>query len=284
MANLFNNLGNRIFSQSNSLVQEGIAKAIPGDNFLAKSARSFIGNQAERLLSNSLLPGGANFASKGPANISFNAENDIRARLALSPQSGPLFYKDSSNALMRPLAQTDGVVWPYTPNINVSYSAQYTGQNPSHTNYTQQSYAMSSVDQISVVGQFTANNQDEARYLLATMWFLKSATKSFYGQDQNRGTPPPVLRFSAHGVNMFQSVPVVVTNTVQDFENSVDYIEAPVQPGQGTLSEMTRVPTLMTINVTLQPVVSRAAQQRFSLERYSKGYMVGHSRDVGGTP
>ena len=77
---------------------------------------------------------------------------------------------------------------------------------------------------------------------------------------------------------------VVVTNTVQDFENSVDYIEAPVQPGQGSLGEMTRVPTLMTINVTLQPVVSRAAQQRFSLERYAKGYMVGHSRDIGGTP
>ena len=143
---------------------------------------------------------------------------------------------------------------------------------------------MSTVDQISVVGTFTANNAEEAKYLLATLWFLKSATKSFYGQDQNRGTPPPVLRFSAHGQNMFQSVPVVITNTVQDFENSVDYIDAPVQPGSGQISETTRVPTLMTINVTLQPVVSRAAQQRFSLERYAKGHMVGHSRNVGGTP
>ena len=104
------------------------------------------------------------------------------------------------------------------------------------------------------------------------------------GQDQNRGTPPPVLRFSAHGQNMFKSVPVVITNTVQDFENSIDYIEAPVNGGSGTLSEMTRVPTMMTINVTLAPVVSRSAQQRFSLERYAKGHLVGHSRDIGGTP
>ena len=284
MANLFDNLSNRIFSGSNNIVQEGLNRAIPGDNILAKSARSFIGNQAERLLANALNPGGQNSQLRGQANVSFNAENDIRARLALSPQSGPLFYKDSSNALMAPLAQTDGVVWPYTPNINVSYSASYAGQNPSHTNYTQQSYGMSSVDQISVVGQFTANNQDEARYLLAALWFLKSATKSFYGQDQNRGTPPPVLRFSAHGQNMFKSLPVVITNTVQDFENSVDYIEAPVNAGSGTLSEMTRVPTLMTVNVTLQPIVSRAAQQRFSLERYAKGYLVGHSQDIGGVP
>ena len=284
MANLFDNLGNRIFSGSNNLIQEGLNRAIPGDNLIAKSARSFIGSQAERLIANHLLPGGANSRARGQATVSFSAENDIRARLALSPGSGPMLYKDSSNALMAPLAQTDGVVWPYTPNINVSYSASYAGQNPSHTNYTQQSYGMSSVDQISVVGQFTANNQDEARYLLATMWFLKSATKSFYGQDQNRGTPPPVLRFSAHGQNMFKSVPVVITNTVQDFENSIDYIEAPVNGGSGTLSEMTRVPTMMTINVTLAPVVSRSAQQRFSLERYAKGHLVGHSRDIGGTP
>ena len=284
MANLFDNIGNRIFSGSNKIVQEGLNRAIPGDNILAKSARSFIGNQAQRLLSNALNPGGQNSQLRGQANVSFNAENDIRARLALSPQSGPLFYKDGGNALMAPLAQTDGVVWPYTPNINVSYSASYAGQNPSHTNFTQQSYGMSSVDQISVVGLFTANNQDEARYLLAALWFLKSATKSFYGQDQNRGTPPPVLRFSAHGQNMFKSLPVVITNTVQDFENSVDYIEAPVNPGSGKLSEMTRVPTLMTINVTLQPIVSRAAQQRFSLERYAKGYLVGHSQDIGGVP
>jgi hypothetical protein len=135
-----------------------------------------------------------------------------------------------------------------------------------------------------MVGQFTANNPEEAKYLLATLQFLKSATKSFYGQDQNRGTPPPVLRFSAHGANMFKSVPVVITNTVQDFENSVDYIEASVNSGSGQLSDITRVPTLMTINVTLQPVVSRAAQQRFSLERYAKGHLVGHSRDIGGIP
>ncbi len=283
MANLFDNLGNRIFSGSNKLVQEGLNRAIPGDSFIAKGARSFIGSQAERLLANHLLPGGAN-SSRGQANVQFNAENDIRARLSLSPGSGALFYKDGSNALMAPLAQTDGVVWPYTPNINVSYSASYAGQNPSHTNFTQQSYGMSSVDQISVVGQFTANNPEEAKYLLATLQFLKSATKSFYGQDQNRGTPPPVLRFSAHGQNMFKSVPVVITNTVQDFENSVDYIEASVNSGSGQLSDITRVPTLMTINVTLQPVVSRAAQQRFSLERYAKGHLVGHSRDIGGIP
>ena len=83
---------------------------------------------------------------------------------------------------------------------------------------------------------------------------------------------------------MFKSVPVVITNTVQDFESNVDYIDTPLQPGSGSIGNMTRVPTLITINVTLQPVVSRSAQQRFSLENYAKGRLVGGSRGIGGTP
>jgi len=285
MANLFDNLSSRVFTRSNQLVEDGLNKLIPGDNLIAKSARSFLGNQAERLLANGLFPGGENSQVQGLQNVRFTAENDIRARLSLSPQSGSLFYRDPSNRLMSPLSETDGVVWPYTPSVNVSYNAAYSGQNPSHTNYTQQSYAHSTVDQIQVVGQFTANNQDEARYLLATLWFLKSATKSFFGTDNNRGTPPPVLRFSAHGAHMFKSVPVVVANTTQDFEQGVDYIDTPIIAGSsGRLSDTTRVPTLMTINCTLIPVISRAAQTRFGLRDYAAGRLLGSSIGRGGTP
>jgi len=177
MANLFDNLSSKVFTRSNQLVEDGLNKLIPGDNILAKGARAFLGNQAERLLANGLFPGGENSQVQGLQNVRFTAENDIRARLSLSPQSGSLFYRDPSNRLMSPLSETDGVVWPYTPSVNVSYNAAYSGQNPSHTNYTQQSYAHSTVDQIQVVGQFTANNQDEARYLLATLWFLKVLQK-----------------------------------------------------------------------------------------------------------
>ena len=171
------------------------------------------------------------------------------------------------------MRSTDGVVWPYTPTINVSYSASYSGASPTHSNYVQQSYNSSSVDQITVVGQFTANTPEEASYLLAVLWFLKSATKSFFGQDQSpsRGTPPPVLRFSGHGPMMFNSLPVVITNHTQDFEPSVDYIEA-------------RVPTSMNINISLAPVISRKRQTEFSLKDYSAGKLIGSPRGIGGTP
>jgi len=283
MANLFDNLSSRVLSKSQSLASDAIQKAIPGDGFLAKSARGILTSQSARLLSNGLFPGAASSQAPKLRNIGFGNENDIRVRLSLSPQSGDIFYRDPTNEIQSPLRATDGVVWPYTPTINVSYSASYAGASPTHSNYVQQSYNSSSVDQITVVGQFTANTPEEASYLLAVLWFLKSSTKSFFGQDQSpsRGTPPPVLRFSGHGPMMFNSLPVVITNHTQDFEPSVDYIEASMP---GDIRTVTRVPTSMNINISLAPVVSRKRQTEFSLKEYSAGKLIGGPRGVGGTP
>jgi hypothetical protein len=202
---------------------------------------------------------------------------DTRARIDLSPGSPPIFFRDPSNILMAPLARTNGLIFPYTPTINVSHSAEYESQALPHTNYAHHSYIRSNVDQIQVVGEFTAETQDEALYLLAAIQFLKSATKMFYGQDDNRGTPPPVLRFSAHGQQMFNSLPVVLTNTVFDFQNNVDYIT--VQLGGG---RTTNVPTQMQLNATLLVIQSRTRTLDFSLKAYSRGELIGDQLRKGG--
>ena len=241
--------------------------------------------QTARLDASGLKKGGANIDYNTTLAVaSFAAANDIRCRLQLSPGSGSILYRDNSNFIQRPLKMTDGVVWPYTPTINVGYSAAYTAQTLAHTNYAQQSYNMSTIDQITVTGIFTANTPEEAQYMLAMITFLRSATKMFFGQDTNRGTPPPVLRFSAHGDHMFNSVPVVVANHVQDFEGTVDYIDAPSAGSSGKYSGTTRVPTQMTVYVTLMPVISRTAQTRFSLAKYARGDLIGKPRGVGGMP
>ena len=235
-----------------------------------------------RLAACNLKKGGKNSTHNAALAVKrFSAENDIRCRLQLSPGSGPIFYRDNSNFIQSPLVRTDGVVWPYTPTINVSYSAAYTAQTLAHTNYAQQSYNMSTIDQITVTGIFTANTPAEAQYMLAMITFLRSATKMFFGEDTNRGTPPPVMRFSAHGDYMFNSVPVVVTNHTQDFEGTVDYIDA---PSIGSGGGVTRVPSLMTVYVTLMPVISRTAQTRFSLAKYARGELIGGRTKPGGMP
>lgn len=281
-----NNITEAVTNATGSVIEQGLNKAIPGNGLIGRLAKGVIGAQANRLLNSNLNPGGENskVADGKVATARFGSDNDTRARLALSPGSGSILYRDPSNELLRPLTSTDGVVWPYTPTINVGYTAAYSGNQVVHNNYASQSYGQSMIEQIVCVGQFTANTPSEAEYLLSVLHFLKSATKSFFGQDTNRGTPPPVLRFSAHGPYMFNSVPVVIANTTQDFENTIDYINAKVGAGGGGIDSTTKVPSLITINVTLLPVISRTAQTRFSLEKYAKGGLIGEANGRGGMP
>ena len=263
---------------------ENITNAV--QDATSRAAKGFLDSPVNRLANSQLNPGGENsvLPNGGVATARFGSDNDTRARLALSPGAGNILYKDPSNKLLRPLTTTDGVVWPYTPSINIGYSAAYTGNQVIHNNYASQSYGQSMIEQISCVGTFTANTPAEAAYLLSVLHFLKSATKSFFGQDHNRGTPPPVLRFSAHGPYMFNSVPVVISATNFDFEQTVDYINAKVSSGSGGIDSTTRVPSSISINVTLLPVVSRQRQTEFGLAKYARGELIGEASGKAGLP
>jgi len=278
-------IGNVVQNATTSAVSKGLEKAIPGDGFIAKSARGFLGAQANRLINSNLFPGAA--TNDGGQSFLSNARfanEDPRVRISLSPGSPAILYKDFRNALLAPLRESNGIVFPYTPTVNISHSASYSGVQPTHSNYTQHSYATSSVDQISVVGQFTANTQAEANYILAVINFMRSATKMFFGNDPMRGTPPPVLRFSGYGPFLFNSVPVVLTAFTNDFEGSMDYMEA-FAGGQGAgIGASTYVPTMITINATMVPVVTRNQQKRFNLGAYARGELIGSKTGTGGMP
>lgn len=216
-----------------------------------------------------------NLQNNSLSNVRAPYQPDRRAKLSLSPQSGPILYNDSG--ILEPLRTTNGMIFPYSPTINATHSAEYDAQSLAHTNFTQFSYARSTADQLQVVGEFTAETQEEGRYLLACIHFLKSATKMFYGLDENRGTPPPVLRFSAYGEHMYHSLPVVVTNSTFDFPNDVDYISVR-QPG----GSITDVPTRMQLNMALTVVHSRTRTLDFSLKAYASGRLIGDPNGRGG--
>lgn len=263
------------FGDARRAAEEAIAE-ISGN--AGKQIGGFIDSATARLANAGLNFGGANASSPSSSGQArFAGGEDARAKLSLSPKSGPILYRDPANKLLRPLVETNGIVWPYTPTINSAYTASYGTMNPTHSNYAQLSYNFSSVDAITCVGAFTANTPSEAAYLLAVINFMRSAVKMFFGNDQLRGTPPPVLRFSAYGTYIFNSVPVVITNFSQDFEPGVDYIDA---YANGAVS---KVPTSMTINCTMQPVVSRSQQRDWSLEKYARGQLTGSSNGTGGT-
>lgn len=151
------------------------------------------------------------------------ANGDWRVRLRLAPGATYL-YKDADNKLLAPLAASDGVVFPYMPSIGTTYSANYDQTDLVHSNYKGYYYRNSAVDAVSITGKFTAQDTFEANYMLAVIHFFRSVTKMFYGQDYQRGAPPPLVFLSGLGEYQFNNHPCVVNSFNYSLPADVDYI------------------------------------------------------------
>jgi hypothetical protein len=173
---------------------------------------------------------------------SFEKAKDWRVRLSLAPNAKYL-YKADVPGILKPLAATNGVIFPYTPTVSAVYAANYDTSELVHSNYKIYNYKNSNVDTVTITGDFTAQDTTEANYLLAVIHFFKSVTKMFYGQDQNprNGTPPPLVYMSGLGTFQFDNHPLAVTNFTYSLPNEVDYIRAGSttnEPGSSTAGQI----------------------------------------------
>lgn len=153
---------------------------------------------------------------------------DWRVRLRLAPQSKYL-YNAPNPGILAPLSSssgTDGIIFPYTPTIDTSYRANYQPYDLTHSNYRGYYYQNSFVDALNLRCTFTAQSTDDADYLLAVIHFLKSATKMFYGQDAERGSPPPVVYLTGLGQFQFNEHPCLIQQFNYSLPSDVDYIRA----------------------------------------------------------
>lgn len=160
------------------------------------------------------------------ANGKAVGDGDWRVRLRLAPQATYLYKAPEGAGIMEPLRNTDGVVFPYTPRIDMSYIASYNPQELTHNNYMGYFYKGSRVGEILMTADFTAQDTVEADYLLATIHFFRSCTKMFYGQDDDRGTPPPLVFLSGLGEYQFNEHPCVISQFNYNLPPDVDYIRA----------------------------------------------------------
>ena len=155
---------------------------------------------------------------------------DWRVRLSLAPGADYLYKSpiEAELGILAPLKATDGIIFPYTPAISVAYNASYDATELTHSNYKMYQYKASSVDNINITCEFTAQDTQEANYLLATIHFLRSVTKMFYGQDKAPapGTPPPLVYLTGLGAFQFDRHPLAITNFNYTLPNEVDYIRA----------------------------------------------------------
>lgn len=169
--------------------------------------------------------------------------SDWRVKLSLAPGADYL-YKASTNVgeILYPLKLTDGVIFPYTPAIETAYKANYSAYDLTHSNYRGYFYQNSYVDTVNLRCSFTAQDTEEANYLLAVIHFFRSVTKMFYGQDSQRGSPPPLVYLSGLGDYQFAEHPAVVSQFNYTLPTDVDYIRAgsAIDNGTNFLANRTR--------------------------------------------
>jgi hypothetical protein len=162
------------------------------------------------------------------------ASGDWRLKLRLAPGSDYL-YNAADPGILQPLKVTEGVIFPYTPSITTTYAAQYNSYDLTHSNYRGYFYQGSHVGELNIQATFTAQDSNEAAYLLAVIQFFRSVTKMFYGQqDAFRGSPPPMVFLQGYGDFQFNLNPCVVQTFDYSLPADVDYIRAGAPNIDGT--------------------------------------------------
>ena len=221
-------------------------------------------------------------------------KTDWRVRLQVPP--GPLteFFDFANNPIMAPLAASNGIFWPLTPTMVIQHSANYNAMDQVHSNYPHQAYQNSQVDAFNIIGEFPVQNADDAKHWVATVNFLRTATKMFFGVDEGlgnlKGNPPPILHLYGYGDHMFQKVPVVINTFNVELRPGIDYIstkqndtsygrftgaDAGFQQSVIAGESQTWAPTLSNISVLLSPIYSRDKIKNFSMKKFVNGELNG---------
>ena len=232
-------------------------------------------------------------------------KRDWRVRLQI-PTGASALRKAilDDNELLAPLQDTGGIFWPLTPAVVIQHSANYNALAQTHSNYPFQAYQNSQVDSLNIIGEFPVQNSDDAKHWVATVNFLRTVTKMFFGKEQDlKGNPPPILHMSGYGDHMFQKVPVVINTFNVELRPGIDYISTKQNTVyQGQLAstgstgrelgatkqfnpnslDQTWAPTLSNISVLVTPVYSRQSIKNFSLSEFARGQLNGKGTyDIG---
>ncbi len=174
------------------------------------------------------LPFGGNanglVGSAGASWTGTEADKDWRVRLSLPTDSN-----FSSSPVLQPLKNAGGMVFPYTPSINISSSATYEETPITHQNYQFINYQNSRADQIQITAPFYVEDAVQAQYWLATVHYFRSITKMFTGDlGAASGNPPPVVLLNGYGDYVFKNIPVIVKSFSVELPQDVNYIATTV--------------------------------------------------------
>ena len=216
-------------------------------------------------------------------------KTDWRVRLQI-PNGADAVYDSilANNELLAPLVPSRGIFWPLTPAVVIQHSANYNPLAQTHANYPFQAYQNSQVDSMNIIGEFPVQNSDDAKHWVATVNFLRTITKMYFGKEQAlKGNPPPIMHMSGYGDHMFSKVPVIVNTFNVELRPGIDYISTKqsevyrsnVQDFDLDSADQTWAPTLSNISVLVTPIYSRESIKKFSLSEFARGQLNGKGTD-----
>lgn len=131
--------------------------------------------------------------------------------------------------LYEALAPTVGLVFPYTPVVGFNYTVNYDTTALFQSNLAIQHYTSSPPPTIELSAKFTADTKENAKYMLAAIYFLKAVTKCDFGYQATAGgkrlpgMPPPILYLNGYGDYIMNQIPVVIKSFSYSFPDDIDY-------------------------------------------------------------
>lgn len=172
--------------------------------------------------------------------------------------------------IQKPLEQTKGLMFPYTPTIQISQDVDYGVMQMVHSNTDYHYFNRSPNATVSISGKFSVQNQYEGQYAIGCIQFLRTVSKMNFGQkDSFAGLPPPILALSGHGTYMFNKVRVFVKTHSYSYDEGMDIVNVKTESGN------VRLPAMFTLQVSLttQPTPNMMRTQ-FSLDEYRSGTLL----------
>jgi hypothetical protein len=219
------------------------------------------------------------YGAKRLANIAANDINNAVSadsrRARLRPKPAAIEQVLGTGNILKPLKETNGMIWPYRPTINYQQEVSYTDVAMTHTNQEFYAYARTNAVKLTCDGEFSVQNQEEGKYVLACLHFLRTITKMYFGQGGNLGTPPPILLFDAYGQYMFNRLPVIVTSFAANMPKDVDYVPIDVSTlGTSFATPYVWLPSVFTISVSMTVQNTPAKLRQFDLDEFRKGSLL----------
>lgn len=225
---------------------------------------------------------------------------DHRVRLSAMRGQEKIVYgmPDRVGNILTPLHATNGLIFPYTPTVQVSQDTSWQTGDLEHANYDILSFQKASSATFSITGKFTVQNQREGEYLLAALHYLRTVSKAYFGaQDVEQfvapqtdantdqtvemtrsegkaGLPPPVLLFSGYGNMMFNEIHVVVKSHSWAFEENQDMIKIDLANGGQVW-----LPPMMTLSISLMMQQNtNTVRSEFKLDDFRTGKLLNNQK------